>query len=91
MKKYVRSSKYTLYGVGNDIIAEGNNKAELIKKADRMNTPATLEDNYGIIYENLAQQKINNRGSLDEPRMSSDFYDYYGIDNPHSAEPDDYL
>ena len=91
MKKYVRSSKYTLYGEGDDIIAEGNNKAELIRKADQMNTPATLEDNYGIIYENIAQQKINNLDRVSEPRMSSDFYEYYGLDNPNSVEPDDYL
>lgn len=86
MKKYVRSSKYTLYGEGDDIIAEGNNKVELIRKADQMSTPATLEDNYGIIYENIAQQKINNPTEYVKSETSAT-YDMYKNQILHESNP----
>lgn len=54
--------KYTLYGTGGDIIEESNNKAELIRRANRTKTPATVveEETKGIIHENKAQRRINN-------------------------------
>lgn len=54
--------KYTLY-TNDGIIFEGNNKAEIIKKCNKLNVPATVEDNNfkGIIYENKHQRVINNR------------------------------
>lgn len=52
---------YTLYGAGDEILATGRNKAELIKRANRTQAPATVEeDGTGIIYENRAQRAINN-------------------------------
>ena len=53
--------RYTLYENSGDIIATGNNKAELIKKCRSLKTRATVEDETigGIIFENKAQKRVN--------------------------------
>lgn len=54
-------NRYTLYENSGDIIATGNNKAELIKKCRSLKNRATVEDEVigGIIFENKAQKKVN--------------------------------
>ena len=52
--------KYTLFESSGDIVAESNNKAELIKKCRHIKNRATvIDDAGGIIFENKAQRKIN--------------------------------
>lgn len=54
-------NRYTLYENSGDIIATGNNKAELIKKCRSLKNRATVEDEIigGIIFENKAQRAFN--------------------------------
>ena len=52
--------RYTLFENSGDIIAESNNKTELIKKCRKIENRATvIDDADGIIFENKAQIKIN--------------------------------
>lgn len=52
--------RYTLFENSGDIVAESNNKSELIKKCRRIKNRATvIDDADGIIFENKAQRKIN--------------------------------
>ena len=53
--------RYTLYS-NYGIVAEGNNKAKLIKKCRQLNIAGTVVDDKvgGIIFENEIQRQINN-------------------------------
>ena len=58
MAKYKAFKKADAFNV----IAESNNKAEMIKVAKKLDYPATVinTNTFGIAYENKEQKKVNN-------------------------------
>ncbi len=72
--------KYTLIRNSEEIVAESNNKAELIKMAKQMQDRATIIDyRYSIIFENDKQiEKNNERSKTMKPTRFQVDYSFYG-------------